>query len=220
MYPAQIASGKGITDPARVVSVHFPKTAGTSLRIQFVKLWGEKVTFDYAHDPLTPAGSEPAEFPTGKRLVHGHFRPQRYASVDAYWMTFLRHPVDNLISIYFFWKALREPGHAVHARFLREQPSILEFAMYPGITRLMSETYFGKFEMSRFDFIGFYETRDADLPRLAKALGLPFVDDVHENRTAETIERLELEADLSVRRRLTDLLSADVGFYERMRGRR
>jgi hypothetical protein len=76
-------------------------------------------------------------------------------------MTFLRHPVDNLISIYFFWRALPEPGHALHARFLRERPSIL--------------------------------------------------------RTSETIERLELEADVSIRRRLTDLLAADVAFYDRLR---
>jgi hypothetical protein len=81
----------------------------------------------------------------------------------------------------------------------------------------MSETYFGDFDMSRFDFIGFYENRDADIPRLAKDLGLPLVAAVHQNRTSQTIERLELEADVSVRKRLTDLLAADVAFYERLR---
>lgn len=157
------------------------------------------------------------EFPSGKRLVYGHFRAQRYASTDAYWMTFLRHPVDNLISIYFFWKNIPQPRHVLHEQFLRESPSIVEFAKYPAFTNLMSETYFGGFDMSRFAFIGFYDNRGTDLPRLAADLGLPLKADIHENRTVPSVERRELEADLSTRRKLTDLLTADVTFYEQMR---
>lgn len=206
-------------NPARVVSVHFPKAAGSSLHLQLSNFLGEKLVLDITHDPLTSMGSESAEFPSGKRLVHGHFRAQRYASTEAYWMTFLRHPVDNLISIYFYWKALPEPGHELHGRFLRERPSVLDFATYAGLTSLMAETYFGNFDMSRFDFIGFFENREADFPRLSKDLGLPLKADVHVNRTAHTSERLELEADLSVRRKLTDLLAVDVAFYERLRAK-
>jgi hypothetical protein len=47
-------------------------------------------------------------------------------------MTFLRYP-DNLISIYFLWKALPEPAHELHEQFLRERPSVLQFAKYLGI---------------------------------------------------------------------------------------
>jgi hypothetical protein len=202
----------------RIVYVHFPKAGGSSLQVQFMKFLGDKVVLDYDHHPHDPAGMETADFPDGKTLVMGHFRAQRYASANAFWMTFLRHPVDNLISIYFFWKVLPEtPG--LHARFLREQPSILEFAMYPGFKALMSETYFGGFDMNRFDFIGFYENRDSDIPRLAKALNLPLEAAVHENRTRESGERLEVESDLSVQRKLTDLLAEDIAFYERLRRR-
>lgn len=202
----------------RIVSVHFPKAAGSSLQVQFMKLLGDKVVLDYDHDPLTPAGMQTADFPDRKTLVMGHFRAQRYASADAFWMTFIRHPVDNLISIYFFWKAFPET-HGVHAQFLRERPSILEFAMYPGLQNLISETYFGGFDMNRFDFIGFYENRETDIPRLAKALDVPLVAAVHENRTSESTERLELESDVSVQRKLSDLLAQDVAFYEQLRRR-
>jgi hypothetical protein len=212
-----VVSAEISTNSPPVVSIHFPKAGGYSLQVQFVKLLGDRVALDYTHDPLTSTGRETAEFPDGKRLVHGHFRAQRYASANAYWMTFLRHPVDNLFSIYFYWKALPKAGHALHARFLRERPSILEFATYPAMTCLMSQTYFGNFDMSRFDFIGFYENRDTDILRLAKDLGLPLAASLHENRTAETIDRRDLEANVSVRRRLTDLLAADVAFYERLR---
>jgi hypothetical protein len=97
-------------------------------------------------------------------------------------LTFLRHPVDKLIS-------------------------------------LMAETYFGNFDMSHFDFIGFFENHEADVLRLAKDLGLPLAAGVHENQTVEAVERLELKADLSVRRVLSDLLGADVAFYERLRAK-
>jgi hypothetical protein len=214
--PKRVVNASNTTYPSRVVSIHFPKAAGSSLHVQLIKLLGDRVVLDYTHDPLTSNGFETAEFPIGKTIVHGHFRARRYVSENAYWMTFLRHPVDNLISIYFYWKSLPEPGHALHARFLREQPSILEFAMYPGITRLMCETYFGDFDMSRFNFVGFYENREADIPRLAEDLGLPLVAGVHQNRTNETVERVELEEDLLIRRQLSDLLAADITFYEEL----
>jgi hypothetical protein len=201
--------------PARVVSIHVPKSGGTSLYVQFAKLLGDEAALDCTRGPLTSAAYEVANFPAGKRLVHGHFRAQRYASTSAYWVTFLRQPVDNLFSIYFYLRTRPATDHPVHARFLHERPSILEFATYPGIDRLMSESYFGDFDMSRFDFIGFYENRDADIPRLAEDLGLPLVASVYENKTSQTIERLELEGDLSIRRQLTDLLAADIAFYER-----
>lgn len=202
--------------PQRVVSVHFPKAAGTSLHRQFTDLLGDAVLLDYGNDPLVVGRGATVGFPCGKRLVHGHFHPQRYAHADAYRMTFLRHPVDNLISIYFFWRTYPESDNPVHVRFLRERPSILEFAAYPGINRLMSETYFGGFDMGRFDFIGFYESRDTDIRRLAGELGLPLRADRHENRTADSDERRAIEADASIRRRLTDILAADVAFYERL----
>ena len=201
----------------RVVSVHFPKAAGSSLKFQFQKLLGDQVLLDYSSDPLVDLNRQRAEFPPEKTLVHGHFHPARYASAQAYRLTFLRHPVDNLISIYFYWKSLAEPGHALHAQFLHERPSVLEFTSYPGIGTLMSETYFGHFDMRQFDFIGFYETRSADLQRLADDLGVPLQPEVYMNETSEMAERRELEADISLRRRLTDLLAADVAFYDRLR---
>ena len=203
--------------PQRAISVHFPKAAGSSLKAQFEALLGDQVLFDYGHDPLVVPDRQAVAFPAGKRLVHGHFHPSRYDPTEGYWLTFLRHPVDNLFSIYFFWIDLPEPGHGVHARFLRERPSVLEFAAYPGISTLMSETYFGGFDMRRFDLIGFHETRAADLGRLGADLGLSLAAETHENRTADTAERQEMKADPALRRRVADLLAADMAFYDRLR---
>jgi SAM-dependent methyltransferase len=211
------ALGRAAILPERIVSVHFPKAAGSSLYTQFSTLLGDELALEWTHDPLTPLGSEPGVFPSGKRIVHGHFRAQRYASVDAYWVTFLREPIDNLISIYFFWKSLAMPGHELHARFLEEQPSIADFALFPGIQRLSSETYFGGFDMNRFDFIGFHETRNDDIRRLGQAINLPLDASHYVNKTNSSSEKDEALMDAALRRRLGDLLSDDLKFYDRMR---
>jgi hypothetical protein len=201
------------------VSVHFPKAAGSSLHLQMRSLLGDAVALDFVHDPLTPAGTQKAPFPSDKRVVHGHFRAQRYASTQAYWLTFLRHPIDNLISIYFYWKSSTSASHDLHQRFLVEQPSILRFALYPGMRRLMSASYFGGFDMSRFDFIGFYETRHSDIPRLARALGLDLLVETHANKTPVSSERHMAQTDHALRQNLKSLLVDDIRFYDRIRDR-
>lgn len=178
--------------------------------------WGARVIFDYyKHDPLTLSGCDTADgLPRGARAVHGHFRPHRYDCFKkAFRLTFLREPVDNLISIYCYWKSCPEHGNHVHSRFLAEQPSILEFATYGGLQTLASETYFGGYDMGRFDFIGFHETRAKDLPELASLLGLPLGEDVHENRTSGN-ERQELASNPQIIAHLKTCLSKDINFYE------
>ena len=203
--------------PERVVSIHFPKAGGTSLISQFSSILGEQVALDYGHDPLTPEGQQVTSFPIEKRVVHGHFRPQRYASAEAFWMTFLRQPISNLISIYYFWKDLPESNNPVHIRFLREQPSIVEFAKYQGITNLMSESYFGGFDMGRFNFIGFHETRENDIHRLATELDIPLHPEIHVNKTPDSSSRRFIETDDRTLSMLRDILAADLAFYERLR---
>jgi len=201
-----------------VVSVHFPKAAGTTLGRQLKAGLGDAAAFDYTHDPTLDAARTPLPWPDGARLVHGHFRPERHAAPGRLLATFLREPVDNLISIYFFWQTLPPCGSAPHDRFLQEKPSLRDFARHGGLSRLMSETYFGGFDMGRFDFIGFHETRRADLVHFGRLIGLSLNAELHENRTPAHAERDAIP--LRIRAELRDILAEDVAFYERMRARR
>lgn len=198
---------------SRIVSVHFPKAAGSSLKEQFVHLLGDLVYLDYARGPLAADDSGISDFPEGKVLVHGHFPAARYASSLATMITFLREPVDNLISIYFFWRAFAKPTNALHARFLAERPSLPAFARYPKIQRLMSQTYFGNVDLRRFSFVGFHETRDADMLRLSSLLELPLDPSLHLNKTKEFADRDIVSQDRSVTDALKDVLYDDVSFY-------
>lgn len=195
----------------RVLSVHFPKAAGTSLgRLLEALLPGGSVT-DYAHDPITWRGTVALPFPAGARTLHGHFRPDCYDAAGAFLVTFLREPAENLVSIYSYWRATPEHGNPVHTRFLAEKPDLLAFARYPDMERLMSGVYFGGFDMKRFDFVGFHHRRDDDLRRLGGLIGLPLQADIHHNRT-----EAKLRVDDATMTRLRGLLSDDVAFYRRM----
>jgi len=202
---------------ARFLSVHFPKAGGSSLLVQFRTLLGEGFATDYTRVPLTGAPCGPAEFPAGKRLLHGHFNPLRYAAAGARWVTFLREPVENLISIWSYWHAIPPSAAPLHRRFLAERPSVEAFAAYPGLRELMSRVYFGGVDMGRFEFLGFHDRRAEDIPRLGALLGLPLSAEVHENESPPDPRRGEMLADSALRARLAGILREDMRFYEALR---
>ena len=206
-----------------LISVHFPKAAGSSLASALKAHFGDALALDYHHDPVNPDHplSERPALTQGSRAVHGHFRWDRYIEHrGAFRMTFLREPVANLVSIYSYWRSLPSQGSATHDRFLAEQPTILDFARsYWPLRRLMSVTYFGGMDIGSFDFVGFYETRVRDLDRLSKQLGLSLSSDIYVNQTAPMPERQLLMQDSATVSTLRSLLRDDVAFFEKARER-
>src|SRR5262245_8416038 len=208
-----------------LVSVHFPKAAGTSLAKNLRAHFGEALALDYGHDPVNPDHrlSEAPMLPAGTRAVHGHFRGDRYREFrGAFRITFLREPVSNLVSIYFFWRSFPAHGNATHDRFVAEQPSITDFARHCSpIRRLMSMSYFGGVDMGCFDLVGFYETWERDMARLSTLLGGSLSSDLYVNRTnyAEAGNRQALMEDAATLATLRSLLADDVAFYEAARQR-
>lgn len=203
-----------------IISVHLPKSGGTSVRVSLAEQFGDRAFFDYGRGPLGPLRDlkEDALKP-GIDLVHGHFRPARYDAVgDAFRFTFLRRPVDLLLSFYFFWRTMPHEGQALHRRFLDEAPTIETFAAWEPIRRLTSETFFGGYDMSRFDFIGFHETRHDDMKRLNTLADLRLDGGRHENSTISgDEERASLRADAHRMTNLENILIDDTRFYDRMR---
>jgi hypothetical protein len=86
----------------------------------------------------------------------------------------------------------------------------------------MSQTYFGGYDMDRFDFIGFHDTRVQDIDLLSSELGIPLNPQVHENVTPPdaTDTRTRLMADVAMMANLRKALSEDVEFYATQRARR
>lgn len=221
--------------PDVVVSVHIPKAAGSSLLQQFKDSLGErKILLDYEDDPVdlrSRACIEPEAYALNPirsispyKLVYGHFQPAKYDGLfGAFRMTFLRHPVDNVQSIFRFWSAhSRETWDSPIFHYFKDNELTLErFASIPRIRYLYTQTYFGDFDMSRFDFIGDYARYDDELFRLGGSIGIELDPAVRLNVTQSYID--EKQSELwkcdGDGQRLEEILKEDIAFYERFAGR-
>ena len=89
----------------KIISVHFPKAGGSSLRVQIERLMGQSLLLDYGHDPWDDLGRKlymncrPAS--GWSTATSG---PRATRSAMRFRFTFLREPVENLLSHYFFWQ--------------------------------------------------------------------------------------------------------------------
>ncbi len=202
-----------------LISVHFPKAAGTSLAGLLREIYGNALHLDYDHPPHDPREGEPIDRYPIIRAVHGHFHAGRYdAFPSARRVTFLREPVDNLISIYFFWQAMAACGYPAHDRLLNEQPDIVEFSTYPEVRTLASASYFGGVDLRSFDLVGFYETRSVSIARLSNLLGAKLDCSIRLNTTEFGGDsRREILATPSIMTTLRANLSDDIAFYEEAR---
>ena len=199
-----------------IVFCHFPKAGGSSIAQQLREEFRDTCLPDYDHDPLGSHGKETVDrLPPDINAVLGHFCAQRYDAVERRFLfTFLRQPIDNLLSVYFFWQSYPRSSNPWHQRFLDEAPDILSFARYEPLQRLMSGSYFGGFDMKRFNFIGFHETRSVDIGVLNGLTGLRLRAEVHENKTVNGAEqREEIMHDRKIMNALETLLVEDMRFY-------
>jgi hypothetical protein len=211
---------------AILLSIHAPKAGGSSVRRILASVYGEGMRLDYADNPASPVGQrllDPSRYmdrteriPDGVSCVHGHFHPGKYEiSAHDIIFTMLRNPIDNIISIYYFWKSMPRQGDVLHDYFVDHNLSLLETAKLPILRYLYSRTYFGDFPMDRFDLIGRHEDRQAALLKLAQLIGRPLDVSVRDNVTPPSDERAEMENDPVLRGRLADILADDMRFYER-----
>jgi hypothetical protein len=213
----------------RLISVHVAKAGGSSLLLALQNLYGAACRADYAEnpaDPRSPRWLDPIGY-TARRetlsgdihCVHGHFHPGKYdAPKDTVLATILRHPIDNIISIFAYWKTLPPGNDPLHDYFLANRLTLLQTARLPLLRRLFCETYFGGFDMARFDVIGRHETRADALARISTLIGGRIDESVQENVTPPDPERQALESDPALRHQLEDILADDLKFYERHAG--
>lgn len=217
-------------DP-KIISIHVPKAAGTSSLELWKKSCGEDhVLMDYDEmpgdpmanfiiDPVGWARNRPTALPNGIKVVHGHFRPHKYDLLkNVFRFTMLRYPIDNLISIYCYWRKIPPQPNAIHQYFLSNELDILGLARLPMIQNLYNDTYFGGWDMGRLDFVGRHENRTEDLTRLSEILGIDLDTNLHFNATEPEGPNLEKETIITNQKlvsQLNDLLAADIKFYEK-----
>ncbi len=189
----------------------------------------ECVLGDYSHDPVDPCGLinvHPERYESMKpdslgpyAAVHGHFHVGRYDRIEnAVRVVALREPVDNLISIYFFWDSLRRAsatGHGVFQHFCEANLSLLELATVPSLRYLASRYYFRSVDMGCFDLIGDFKDLPKYVADISSLTGVKLRPAPSLNVTPESEERQMVMSDTCTLAQLRSLLADDLRFYER-----
>ena len=163
-----------------IISIHIPKTGGTTFVDVLRKCAEEVLYLDYSQEG--GLGST-ALFRRGKRLkapfdsvvddlaslqgrsvIHGHFAPKKYSGrfPDAVYVTWLRDPVERVVSHYFYWQRSYLPGDARWEQVVAQKMSLEQFAQLD-FTRDVYSRWFSPLGVERFAFVGIMEEYDRSL---------------------------------------------------------
>lgn len=169
--------------PWTLVSVHLPKTAGTSFAEALQRVHGDGLRLDNADRPLAHARGErrlsalrQACAMAGQVLpdacVHGHFLPLKYALARrTRFCVWLRDPVQRVVSRYHHYR--RHGANEPHHRRWGLLPGLTleQFVVLPQYRNTYAE-YLWAFPLRRFDFVGIVECYAQDMARFAACFDL------------------------------------------------
>jgi hypothetical protein len=165
----------------KIVSLHLPKTAGASFGKSLIDYFGDDLLRDYSDKPMSKSPDERNKYAlqssiniansrlANVKCAHGHFLPIKYLLVstgsnDIKFITWMRDPVDRMISHYNFWQRSYDPNTSMphHKKVIEEEWTLEQFCLSPQFRNLYSQ-YLWAFPLRYFDFIGITEHFEEDL---------------------------------------------------------
>lgn len=186
-----------IQNNIQLISVHIPKTAGTSFRNTLKTVYGEqqvvRLDIDLVHSVLkiNEQSFEEKRLHKKHQVIHGHFSPTLLKAhfkiePDIPFITWLRNPVDRVISNYYYLEKrlkeeLNETGKGLNI-LSKMQRSLIEYAGAEANRNRMSKFLAGK-PLKEFLFVGLTEYYSEDLVDLSSALGWEDFKELRHNVT-------------------------------------
>lgn len=169
----------------KLISIHIPKTAGTSFYHILQQVYGEHLSISFKRRDYMKLIREKKELQFDKSVyvVHGHLYyhevKKLHQTHQAKLITWLRHPVNRVISNYeFFTSSLHEPhrnlaNYEINKHRLDED--ILTYAEKIENRNRMSDFLKG-IRLEQMLFIGIQENFRKDVERLGNLLDWPSVE--------------------------------------------
>ncbi|MEO1516246.1 MAG: sulfotransferase family 2 domain-containing protein [Bacteroidota bacterium] len=229
MLPTQV-----LDHQLELVSIHIPKTGGTSFQQYLVDRYGRgmqrlDVTITGDSPPRLKAKNKLPEevltrlfsgssVPSEVRVLHGHFcygdirqliRLDKRPAI----ISWLRHPVERTISNYFYLKSQLDDliEHRGNSRKLmnRLMRSLPEFAQLPR-QRQLYQRYLGGLPIEQYNFVGIIEDMDEEIKLLARQMGWRNSRLPHLNKTRLPKAEISREE----RQALEEVLQGEIQLYE------
>lgn len=172
----------------QLYSIHIPKTGGKFLRTILQEVYGkEKVIYLGPRDSRRLEESPETAIPENVSVVHGQFPFSRLAKIyknkKAPLITWLRDPVERVISNYFYLCERLKRRPKAHRR--QEVPkTLMEYARKPGRQDRMSKFLHG-ISLSDLFFVGITEHYLEDLKILGRLLNWRDVESVYCSNSKE-----------------------------------
>jgi hypothetical protein len=217
-----------------LIFVHVPKAGGTSVN-QAIRAKYQTMLFadnDSPADPTSKMNLDPdglleewhGQLPglaARSRAITGHLWIRKYDRAKARLRaTVLKHPIDRLISHYFFWLSdVHLPEHPLRSYAIKHRLGIVQFARLPIMRRFYVDHLFRGVDMKSFDFICDSQFLESNWKQVMRGLGLDVSDPINANKTTSHVadypaRRDEVTSDISLMRILESLLADDMRFYE------
>ncbi len=174
-----------------IISIHIPKTAGTTLANYFDHSFSRHVYFDYyQHIPRDEDRAQVIlhkDFLRRFKMIHGHFHYKKYEGIfdDASYITCVRHPVDRMISNYRHILRIKDETKPSYQFMKQNGFDVVTFASFPSMTRAMAIYLEGK-PINEYDFIGLSEELGVTIEMLEVFLNTKL-------RLPEAYDRSEVE---------------------------
>lgn len=169
-----------------IVSIHIPKSAGTTfcniLQAHF------KTHLYYEQKPLLHRFNQ-TPMPIFKQnlatyeAIHGHFVADSLNINNPTYITWVRHPVDRLVSHYFHWQRHPDSAQKLSLDVARGRLSLEEFAKTKTMRDLQS-FFLGGGDIQNFAFVGIMEEFNASMQRFEEQFSIK----------VETIQTLNVNA--------------------------
>jgi hypothetical protein len=210
-----------------IVSIHIPKTAGTSLGYMLNQSNGMRVFFDY--DPqyryardLCPLVEEYFGFITQYfRAIHGHFHYVKYAErlPDAAFITCVRHPVARAISQFKHVAALPDGADWRGPLIRSGEMSVVDFVASDDNIRQAMTIHLEGRTIEDYDFVFITERLEKGLRMFARRMGYGLSGELpHVNTSSSRSERRGLEMPPVTeehKQKVYGLMPEDVDLYRR-----
>jgi hypothetical protein len=208
-----------------LISLHIPKTAGTSFRNILFRVYGKKAVarFDILKGKIWLDEKEftGRELPAHIRVIHGHFVYAELAeklqiTPQMKTITWLRNPVERVVSNYYYLADMmkyymQEEKHHINI-LSKMQRTLEEYAADP-VNRNRMSAFLTGMPLNDFDFVGQIEHFNEHLQQLSATLGwMQQAQLLHYNATAVSAERKQVSAE--VLQRIAAWNSEDMALYE------